>query len=56
MGVRTSHPFGLVFPHCQSPEAHLIGQQGVGFLMAMQTVEWERSAPPGYGWTPDQCR
>ncbi len=34
MGVRSSH----------TPHENLIGQEGAGFLMAMQTVEWDRSA------------
>ncbi|MCF8142792.1 MAG: acyl-CoA dehydrogenase family protein [Deltaproteobacteria bacterium] len=44
MGVRTSHTSELIFEDCEIPEAHLIGQEGSGFLMAMQTVEWDRSA------------
>jgi len=44
MGVRTSHTSELIFEDCSVPETHLIGQEGGGFLMAMQTVEWDRSA------------
>jgi butyryl-CoA dehydrogenase len=44
MGVRTSHTSELIFEDCEIPEAHLIGHEGGGFLMAMQTVEWDRSA------------
>jgi butyryl-CoA dehydrogenase len=44
MGVRTSHTSELIFEDCNIPETHLIGQEGGGFLMAMQTVEWDRSA------------
>jgi len=44
MGVRTSHTSELVFEDCDIPESHLIGQEGAGFLMAMRTVEWDRSA------------
>jgi len=44
MGVRTSHTSELVFDNCRIPEENLIGQEGAGFLMAMQTVEWDRSA------------
>jgi len=44
MGVRTSHTSELVFDNCEIPEKNLIGQEGAGFLMAMQTVEWDRSA------------
>lgn len=44
MGVRTSHTSELIFEDCEIPETHLIGQEAGGFLMAMQTVEWDRSA------------
>ncbi|OPX40619.1 MAG: acyl-CoA dehydrogenase [Deltaproteobacteria bacterium] len=44
MGVRTSHTSELVFEDCEIPAQNLIGQEGAGFLMAMQTVEWDRSA------------
>ncbi len=44
MGVRTSHTSELVFEDCSIPAENLVGQEGAGFLMAMQTVEWDRSA------------
>jgi alkylation response protein AidB-like acyl-CoA dehydrogenase len=44
LGVRTSQTSELFFEDCQIPEANLLGQEGAGFLMAMQTVEWDRSA------------
>jgi alkylation response protein AidB-like acyl-CoA dehydrogenase len=44
MGVRTSQTSELVFTDCEIPESHLLGREGEGFLMAMQTVEWDRSA------------
>lgn len=44
MGVKTSHTSELIFEDCAIPEQNLIGQEGSGFLMAMQTVEWDRSA------------
>lgn len=44
MGVRTSVTSELVFEDCLIPEENLIGAEGAGFLMAMQTVEWDRSA------------
>jgi alkylation response protein AidB-like acyl-CoA dehydrogenase len=44
MGVRSSHTSELIFEDCGIPEENLIGQEGAGFLMAMQTVEWDRSA------------
>ncbi|MFO7986994.1 MAG: acyl-CoA dehydrogenase family protein [Desulfatiglandaceae bacterium] len=44
MGVRTSHTSELIFEDCEIPEENLIGPEGGGFLMALQTVEWDRSA------------
>ncbi|MBW2334541.1 MAG: acyl-CoA dehydrogenase family protein [Deltaproteobacteria bacterium] len=44
MGVRSSHTSELIFEDCEIPEENLIGQEGAGFTMAMQTVEWDRSA------------
>jgi len=44
MGVRTSHTSELIFEDCEIPEGNLLGEEGAGFLMAMQTVEWDRSA------------
>lgn len=44
MGVRSSHTSELIFEDCEIPAENLIGQEGAGFMMAMQTVEWDRSA------------
>ena len=44
MGVRTSPTAELIFEDCVIPAENLVGQEGNGFLMAMQTVEWDRSA------------
>ncbi len=44
MGVRTSPTSELVFEDCQIPYENLLGMEGNGFMMAMQTVEWDRSA------------
>lgn len=44
MGVRTSQTSELVFKECQIPAENLLGKEGEGFLYAMQTVEWDRSA------------
>lgn len=43
MGVRTSPTSELIFDECVIPETNLLGQEGNGFLMAMRTVEWDRS-------------
>ncbi len=44
MGVRTSQTSELVFNNCEIPAQNLLGKEGEGFLYAMQTVEWDRSA------------
>lgn len=44
MGVRTSQTSELVFNNCVIPAENLLGKEGEGFLYAMQTVEWDRSA------------
>ena len=43
MGVKTSPTSELVFEDCEIPAENLIGFEGAGFLMALQTVEWDRS-------------
>ncbi len=44
MGVRSSQTSELVFKDCEIPVGNLLGKEGEGFLYAMQTVEWDRSA------------
>jgi butyryl-CoA dehydrogenase len=44
LGVRTSQTSELYFDDCHVPAENLLGTEGAGFLMAMQTVEWDRSA------------
>jgi alkylation response protein AidB-like acyl-CoA dehydrogenase len=44
MGVHSSPTAELAFEDCVIPAENLLGQEGAGFLMAMQTVEWDRSA------------
>ncbi|MBN1770872.1 MAG: acyl-CoA dehydrogenase family protein [Deltaproteobacteria bacterium] len=44
MGVRSSPTSELVFEDCAIPRESLLGEEGAGFPMAMQTVEWDRSA------------
>jgi butyryl-CoA dehydrogenase len=43
MGVKTSPTSELVFEDCVIPAENLLGREGEGFLMALQTVEWDRS-------------
>jgi len=44
MGCRTSQTSELFLQDCEIPAENLVGEEGNGFLMAMQTVEWDRSA------------
>ncbi|MCG8473158.1 MAG: acyl-CoA dehydrogenase family protein, partial [Desulfobacterales bacterium] len=44
LGCRTSQTSELFFSDCRIPKENLVGKEGMGFLMAMQTVEWDRSA------------
>lgn len=44
MGVRSSVTSELIFEDCFVPAENLLGFEGAGFLMSMQTVEWDRSA------------
>ena len=44
MGVKTSQTSELIFNNCEIPEENLLGKEGEGFLMALETVEWDRSA------------
>ena len=60
MGVRSSQTSELFFEDCEIPEENLLGEQQAGFQMAMQTVEWDRSAlmAPGVGgmqFALDRC-
>ncbi len=44
MGVKTSQTSELIFNNCEIPKENLLGKEGQGFLMALETVEWDRSA------------
>lgn len=44
MGVRTSHTSELIFANCKIPVENRLGNEGDGWIMALQTVEWDRSA------------
>ncbi|MEW5722429.1 MAG: acyl-CoA dehydrogenase family protein [Thermodesulfobacteriota bacterium] len=43
MGCRTSPTSVLAFDDCEVPAENLLGPEGHGFMMSMQTVEWDRS-------------
>jgi alkylation response protein AidB-like acyl-CoA dehydrogenase len=44
MGVRTSQTSELILSDCAVPAENLLGNEGDGFAMSLQTVEWDRSA------------
>jgi alkylation response protein AidB-like acyl-CoA dehydrogenase len=44
LGMRSSVTSELVFDDCLVPGDQRLGEEGGGFLMALQTVEWDRSA------------
>ncbi len=44
LGMRSSVTSELVLEDCFVPWENRLGEEGAGFLMAMQTVEWDRSA------------
>jgi butyryl-CoA dehydrogenase len=44
IGCSTSQTSELFFDDCVIPAVNVLGKPGEGFLMAMQTVEWDRSA------------
>jgi alkylation response protein AidB-like acyl-CoA dehydrogenase len=46
MGIRSSSTRELVFKDCRVPEANLIGREGMGFIIAMRTLDRSR---PGVG-------
>jgi len=46
MGIRSSSTRELVFKDCSVPEANLIGREGMGFIIAMRTLDRSR---PGVG-------
>jgi len=44
MCVKSSATSELFFEDCEIPEENLLGKEGNGFFMALQTLEWDRSA------------
>ena len=44
MGVHSSQTSELILSNCVIPAENLLGKEGQGFQMAMETVEWDRSA------------
>ncbi|MDQ7838469.1 MAG: acyl-CoA dehydrogenase family protein [Thermodesulfobacteriota bacterium] len=46
MGLRASSTRELIFDHCRIPKDRLIGREGMGFIVAMRTLDLAR---PGIG-------
>ncbi|MBI5694840.1 MAG: acyl-CoA dehydrogenase family protein [Nitrospirae bacterium] len=46
MGIRSSATTELVFENCRIPKENLLGREGVGFMVAMRTLDKSR---PGIG-------
>jgi len=46
MGLRASSTRELIFDHCRIPKGRLIGREGMGFIVAMKTLDLAR---PGIG-------
>ena len=44
MGIRSSPTMELVFEDCRIPETNLLGEEGSGFKVAMQTLDGGRVA------------
>jgi alkylation response protein AidB-like acyl-CoA dehydrogenase len=44
LGVRSSPTSELAFDGCRVPAQNLLGRERNGFFMAMQAIEWDRSA------------
>ncbi len=42
MGIRASATRELIFQDCRVPKANLIGREGMGFLVAMKTLDYSR--------------
>jgi len=46
MGIRASITGGLIFEDCRIPKERLLGREGMGFIIAMKTLDYAR---PGVG-------
>ncbi len=44
LGVRSSTTSELIFEDAEIPAENLLGQEGAGFIIALQALEWDRSA------------
>jgi butyryl-CoA dehydrogenase len=49
MGIRASSTSELVFENCRIPKENLIGRQGMGFIVAMKTLDSSRTGVGSQG-------
>ncbi len=42
MGIRASSTRELIFDNCRIPAENLLGREGLGFIIAMKTLDWTR--------------
>lgn len=49
MGIRSSATTELVFENCRIPKENLIGKQGMGFIVAMKTLDSSRTGVGAQG-------
>lgn len=43
MGMRSSPTSEIIFEDCEVPAENILGKEGQGFMVAMETLGWERS-------------
>ena len=57
MGIRASATRELVFQDCRVPKSNLLGKEGMGFLVAMKTLDQSRPGRcrPGAGHRPGRA-
>ncbi len=49
MGIRTSSTRGLFFDNCRIPKENIIGKEGMGFIIAMKTLDNARAGVGAQG-------
>jgi alkylation response protein AidB-like acyl-CoA dehydrogenase len=49
MGIRASATAALIFENCRIPKSNLIGREGMGFLIAMKTLDYARTGVAAQG-------
>jgi alkylation response protein AidB-like acyl-CoA dehydrogenase len=49
MGIRASATSELIFDNCRIPKDNLIGKEGIGFIVAMKTLDYARAGVGSQG-------